>query len=59
VRQKRTVINSKISTEITEWATCWVIKDKEYLQQRARFAPEPIKSVAKLVLTIADGDSKK
>ncbi len=59
MRQKRTIINSKMSPEITKWATRWVTKDKEYLQQRARFAPEPVKSIAKLVLTVADGGSKK
>ncbi len=58
VRKEKTKIDFKISTEIRNWAKRWVDKDIEYIQQRARFAPEPVKSIARTVLMIADGGSK-
>jgi hypothetical protein len=47
------------SPEVVTWAKEWVSQDLDYLRQRARFAPEPIRSIAKLVLTAAGVEKEK
>lgn len=39
--------------EVVKWAKSWASQDCEYLKHRAKFAPEPIKSIARLVLNAA------
>ncbi|HEX7628046.1 MAG TPA: hypothetical protein VF354_03895 [Candidatus Methanoperedens sp.] len=48
----------EFSPEVITWAKSWVTRDRDYLNQRAKFAPEPIKSIARLALNAA-GISKE
>lgn len=49
----------EFSPEVVRWAKSWASQDYEYLRQRAKFASEPIKSIAKLVLTAAGVEKEK
>jgi len=46
-----------LNPEVINWAKGWREKDGEYLRQRAQFAPEPMRSIAKLILAIADPEA--
>ena len=46
-----------LNPEVINWAKGWREKDEEYLKQRAQFAPEPTRSIAKLILAIADPEA--
>ncbi len=39
------------SPEFFMWAKEKIAQDEEYIRQRAKFGPEPIKSIAKLILS--------
>jgi hypothetical protein len=43
-----------LNPEVINWAKGWREKDEDYLRQRAQFAPEPMRSIARLILAIAD-----
>jgi hypothetical protein len=46
-----------LNPEVINWAKGWREKDEDYLHQRAQFAPEPTRSIAKLILAIADPEA--
>jgi len=46
-----------LNPEVINWAKGWREKDEDYLRQRAQFAPEPTRSIAKLILAIADPEA--
>ncbi|MBU3967473.1 MAG: hypothetical protein KKG76_08880 [Euryarchaeota archaeon] len=49
-----------LNPEVINWAKGWREKDEEYLRQRAQFAPEPTRSIAKLILALGQpGGVKK
>ncbi len=43
-----------LNPKVINWAKGWREKDEDYLRQRAQFAPEPTRSIAKLILAITD-----
>lgn len=43
-----------LSPEVRGWAKNKLAGDREYLEHRAQFAPEPTRSIARLILAIAD-----
>lgn len=40
--------------EVVSWANGWREKDEDYLLHSAQFGPEPARSIARLILAIAD-----
>ncbi|MDW7725811.1 MAG: hypothetical protein SCH70_01660 [Candidatus Methanoperedens sp.] len=48
-----------LNPEVVSWAKGWMEKDEEYLRHRAQFAPEPTRSVAKLILTLGQQEAVK
>lgn len=48
-----------LNPEVINWAKGWREKDEDYLRQRAQFAPEPTRSIARLILAIADPEAVK
>jgi hypothetical protein len=45
--------------EVRDWADRWIASDKEYIKHRAQFAPEPTRSIAKLILALGQPEAVK
>jgi hypothetical protein len=50
---------SDFSPDFAAWAQNLLKKDREFVEHRAKFAPEPIRSIAKLVLIAAGVEMEK
>lgn len=46
-----------LNPEVINLAKGWREKDEDYLRQRAQFAPEPTRSIARLILAIAEPEA--
>jgi len=47
-------VNNNFPPEFSGWAVKMYAAEKEYIEHRAQFAPEPVRSIAKLILAVAD-----
>ncbi len=52
-------VNINLCPEVRDWAYRWIARDKEYVEQRAQFAPEPTRSIAKLILELGQPEAVK
>jgi hypothetical protein len=43
---------SDISQDFKKWASNKLANDKDYIEHRAKFGHEPLKSIAKLILIV-------